>query len=144
MTFQYVNWQPDDEVTSAKLKQMADNEQQVYDDMITGDVKVALGINNLVPDVRQVGTTKAKKIEGILVKFDSLVPTARHTVYVPFNNIFTTGPLVVYSIRSQAGKDLVGQMIAANSTEKMTLQVFRRDLAAVHMQGEIHAIAIGY
>lgn len=144
MTYSYVNWQPDDEVTSAKLKQMADNEQQVYDDMITGDVKIALGINNLAPDVRKVGTTKAKKIEGILVKFDSLVPTSRHTVYVPYNNIFTEAPLVVFSIRSQAGKDIIGQMNSAGSTEKMTLQVFRRDLSAVHMTGEIHAIAIGY
>lgn len=142
-SYSYVNWQPDDEVTSSKLKQMSDNSQHIFDQMITGDIKVSTGFNGLLPSGRAVGTKVAKKIEGLHVPFDSLVPTARHTVEIPYNNIWTSPPIVVFTVKSFSNRDILGQIFFDQSLSKCTIQVFRRDLAAVQLVGSINAVAIG-
>lgn len=142
-SYQYVNWQPDDEATSTKMKQMADNEQWIHDNIVTGDIIYRTGSPNLQPAGRTVGSQVAKDIYGIYLPFDSVTPASFYSIDITYPPVFTTPPIIMVTISNAFGDNLAGVVTSDTLTTKATYRVFRRDGAAVQLRGALNVILLG-
>lgn len=143
MAYQYVNWQPDDEVVSSKLKQMSDNEQWIADNMLVGNVTY-LANGTILPEGRTVGTVKATKMQSFYIQFDSVTPVSSLVVEIPYPPIFTFAPIITFSIASGPGTEFCGVITTDVSTIKSRIKIFKRDGAAVQIIGRLNIICMGY
>lgn len=144
MAYEYVMWQPDDEVVSSKLKQMADNEQYLMDNSLPGNITY-LANGSITPDGRTVGTQKATKIHGFYIQFNSGTPVTSHVVEISYASAnFTFGPIITFSVASGPGTEILGVITTDVSPLKSRIKLFRRDGAATVMIGRINVICLGY
>ena len=142
-SYSYVNWQPDDEVVSSKLKQMSDNDQWIHDNIVTGDLIYRAGVGGILPQGRTVGSQVGKDIYGIYVPFDSLTPVSYFDVVVTYPPVFTTPPICMVTIANGFWEHLVGNLFRDGLTTEATYRVFRRDGAAVQLRGALNVLLFG-
>ena len=69
-----VQWEAGDEVTSTKLNQMAENDDWLKDNMLTGEMRVPIGTLGQVAIGRTRGVTQAKKLTIVTRWIDSQTP----------------------------------------------------------------------
>lgn len=141
-SYEYVNWQPDDEVTSNKLKQMSDNAQWIHDNILTGSLIYRAGATGALAQGRTPGTQVAKDIYAIVLPFDSQVGVSFFDVTIDFPPVFTTPPAVTVTIENSTGANFCGVLLFVTSS-KAVYRVFRRDGAAVQLNGNLDIIIVG-
>ena len=129
-TYASVSWQDGDEVTSAKLNQMAQNEQYLKDNIIIG--------NTTINDA----TAQALKIEAIKVPFDSNTNVNVHTFRVNLPPVFTEPPVIVASHNVLLYFTIV-HVTETNRTDYVEFYMCEKDGGNVRFQGEMNIIAIG-
>jgi hypothetical protein len=143
-TYEYVTWQPDDEVTSTKLAQMANNEQWIHDNMLTGSVSYRAGGDGVAPTGKTPGTHVADTVYGIYQNFNSLVATTSYTIKITYPPIFTEPPVIVATVANGNAASSFVCIITRNSgTDYANVRIFRRDGAAVVISGGLNVMLIG-
>lgn len=142
--YQYVMWQPDDEAVSSKMKQMADNEQWIYDNMITGNITY-LQNGTITPDGRTVGTEQAEKVHGFYIQFNSGTPVTFLEVDISYAAAnFTFGPIITCTVASGPGAPLFAVIKTDVSTTKAVVRIMHRtDGLSTVMVGRLNVICLG-
>lgn len=143
MAFNQVSWQPDDEVTSDKLQQMADNEQYCYDNQIAGYLTWRRNTSNANMNGRAEGTEKYQKVYPIQVFFDSGAPAQTYNITVPYPNVFTKPPLLSVTVADGGGKHMLPLILEDHRTDRCIVQLYARDLSSITFVGNIHVVAFG-
>ena len=129
-TYASVSWQDGDEVTSAKLNQMAQNEQYLKDNIIIG--------NTTINDA----TAQALKIEAIKTPFDSNTAVQVYNFRVNLPPVFTEPPVIVASHNVLLYFTIV-HVTETNRTDYVEFYMCEKDSQIVRFQGEMNIIAIG-
>jgi hypothetical protein len=129
-TYASVSWQDGDEVTSAKLNQMAQNEQYLKDNIIIG--------NTTINDT----TNQALKIEGIRLDFDSQSAVQVYNFRVNLPPVFTEPPVIVFSHNVLLYFTVV-HLTESNRTDYCEFYMAENLQNIVRFQGTMNIIAIG-
>lgn len=141
-SFQYVSWQPDDEAVSSKLKQMADNDQWIHDNIITGELVYRNGADGSTLAGKTPGTQTMKDIVALQIPFNSVTPTSAYYVDVAYPPVFSSIPVALTSIAAPYGIEFCS-VISFGGATKITVKIFRRDGAAVQIAGELQVLFAG-
>ena len=129
-TYASVSWQDGDEVTSAKLNQMAQNEQYLKDNIIIGNTTI------------NGSTSSALKIEAIRMEFDSNTAVQVYNFRVDLPPVFTEPPVIVFS-HNVLLYFTVAHLTESNRTDYCEFYMVENLQNIVRFQGTLNIIAIG-
>lgn len=147
-TFSTVVWQPDDEITSAKLQQMADNTQYIHDSSIQSPtVTYVASPSGAAGGMRgrpAAGTTvAATKLVGIFCTYDSTAPLVDMEVIVPIPVGFTFAPIFSVAVATGTLQE-IAYISQDYSPVELRVHLFYRDGVARNFDGALHIMALGY
>lgn len=137
-----VSWQPGDEAVSSKLEQMAQNEEWLHDNAITGVVNYQLSAGGAPPAGHAAGMFTAQKVCGIRIDFDSISAVQQHIVNVNIVNLgFTQAPVVTTSM--SVDNFMCVAHTEGDRVDYCNVRVQSRDGLTVRMRGQLHVILVG-
>lgn len=147
--FSTISWSPDDEITSSKLQQMADNSQWAHDNIMQtlmlwesgGGIESAL-VTNLRG--RTPGTAQATKALMAFCTFDTTVPVLEHEFQVDFPfGFFSVAPICVATC-STGTLPIYPYISNDNYADHVIIKIRYIDGRTAMMDGVCNVWAVGY
>jgi hypothetical protein len=137
-----VSWQPGDEVTSAKLQQMCQNEEWLKDNLIIGNSNFPANGNGDVASGRQPGIIAINKIEVVSFKYDSTIPRKWYDAQVRYPPTFTEPPITIFSTYSVWNEPCCW-LLDGTRTSRGIFRISDQHGRSVRHQGELNILLIG-
>lgn len=138
-----VTWQAGDEVVSQRMQQMANNEQYLYDKLITGDIEYRPSALGNAPAGHNAGIIEAKRIGAMRIDFDSQVPVPQHLVHIDITNLAFTEPPVISMAYNVLNCFAVCQLSIADRIDYIELLLAERTGLTFRLQGQLHFHFLG-
>lgn len=144
-TFASVTWQTDDEVTSQKLGQMAQNDDWLKDNLVRGDhIQLASPDTTSTTCGRPVGLTPLSRMEAFNIRFDSGSHVSSWDITIDLPPVFTAPPICVGTVANNTRLSLTCKVINHCSTSYVRFRIFHVDLNTIQMTGSLNVVAFGY